>query len=121
MITHSTIDFIKALFANTEPEPVYFCSFTNERGEGGERHVATAGDLPVCEVARVLRLPGSHNTKDGAFTEVEIIELHPERRYDFEELEEWLSEQSPVMLRKAREFAQTAGESGDDDPFLQYA
>ncbi|WP_409189847.1 hypothetical protein [Bradyrhizobium sp. RDM4] len=59
-----------------------------------------AGDLAVCEVARVMRLPGTHNTKDGAFTEVEIIELHPERRYDIEELEEWLSEQSPVMLRK---------------------
>ncbi|WP_396604720.1 hypothetical protein ACFLEY_19155 [Bradyrhizobium sp. YCK136] len=230
--THITsIDFVKTLFAHTEPEPVYFCSFTNERGAGAERHVATrnaadvtsfmqkwdkpgrgmyvamstikagakrnkencvetpalwtdqdfgkiydcpsdpveargfvlkhiarlkyqpsiivfsgggvhcywllkeplqtqdemerieaalrqladvsAGDLPVCEVARVLRLPGSHNTKDGAFTEVEIIELHPDRRYNLEDLEEWLSEQSPVMLRKVREHAEPAGAGND--------
>ncbi|MGY4291480.1 hypothetical protein ACVWXO_010746 [Bradyrhizobium sp. LM2.7] len=82
---------------------------------------ATAGDLAVCEVARVLRLPGSHNTKRGDMRPVEIIELHPDRRYHIEELEEWLSEQSPVMLRKAREFAKTAGENEADDPFLQYA
>ncbi|MCA1433116.1 hypothetical protein I6F33_09035 [Bradyrhizobium sp. BRP20] len=82
----------------------------------------SAGDLPVCEVARVLRLPGTHNTKDGAFTEVEIIELHPERRYNIEDLEEWLSEQSPVMLRKVRESAEPAGAPEDpDDFFAQYA
>lgn len=239
-VAPTTIDFIKTLFAHTGPEPAYFCSFTNERGEGGERRVATrspghvadfmhkwdkpgrgmyfgmstvkpgakrnkencvktpalwtdqdfgkiydcpadpaeargfvleklkrlkyqpsiivfsgggvhcywllkeplqtqdemeriegtlrqladvsAGDLPVCQVASVLRLPGSHNTKDGAFTEVEIIELHPERRYDIEDLEEWLSEQSPVMLRKVRESAEPAGAPEDpDDFFAQYA
>lgn len=80
-----------------------------------------AGDLAVCEVARVLRLPGTHNTKDGAFTEVEIIELHPDRRYDLEELEEWLSEQSPVMLRKVHEHALPAGAGNDTlDFFAEY-
>jgi hypothetical protein len=231
----STIDFLRALFANTEARR-FFCSFTNERGEGGERRVATrspghvadfmhkwdkpgrgmyvgmstikagakrskencvetpalwtdqdfgkiydcpadpaearsfvlkhiaklkyqpsiivfsgggvhcywllkepldtqenmerieaalrqladvsAGDLPVCEVARVLRLPGSHNTKEGAWTEVEVIELHPERRYDIEELEEWLSEQSPVMLRKGREPGVPAGAGNDTLSFF---
>jgi len=239
----STIDFIKTLFAHTEPEPAYFCSFTNERGAGPERHVATrqaghvikfiekwdkqgqdrglffglstiktggkrnkencvktpalwtdqdfgkiydcpadpaeargfvleklkrlkyqpslivfsgggvhcywlfkepldtqqnmerieaalrqiadisAGDLPVCEVSRVLRLPGTHNTKSGAWTEVEIIELHPDRRYDIEDLEEWLSEQSPVMLRKKRAVDVPASAAGGDilDHFAEYA
>jgi hypothetical protein len=34
------IEFLTALFAFTE-EPVYICSFTNERGEGAERHIMT--------------------------------------------------------------------------------
>ncbi|MCK1324224.1 hypothetical protein IVB16_17175 [Bradyrhizobium sp. 183] len=80
-----------------------------------------AGDLAVCEVSRVMRLPGSHNSKDGALTEVEIIELHPDRRYDLEGLEEWLSEQSPVMLRKVREHALPAGAGNDTlDFFAEY-
>ncbi|MHC2576003.1 hypothetical protein ACVI1J_002283 [Bradyrhizobium diazoefficiens] len=91
-----------------------------ERIEADLRQLAdlVAGDLPVCEVARVLRLPGSHNTKRGDMRPVEIIELHADRRYDIEELEEWLSEQSPIMLRKAREHAQPAGET---DFFAEYA
>jgi P4 family phage/plasmid primase-like protien len=91
-----------------------------ERLEAFYRQLADvmAGDLAVCEVSRVMRLPGSRNSKDGASTPVEIIELHPERRYDLEELEEWLSEQSPVMLRVEREIGKTVGEI---DPFAEYA
>lgn len=79
-----------------------------------------AGDLPVCEVSRVLRLPGSHNTKYGAWNEVEITSFDPDRRYDLEELEEWFSEQSPVMLRKEREHSEPSG-SDPDDFFAEYA
>jgi hypothetical protein len=95
-----------------------------ERIEAALRQVAdlVAGDLPVCEISRVLRLPGSHNTKRGEFNAVEIIELHPERRYDLEELEDWFAEQSPVMLRKEREQAVPAGKAaGDVDFFAEYA
>ncbi|MBW5438345.1 hypothetical protein FXB41_27360 [Bradyrhizobium canariense] len=81
----------------------------------GQLADVVAGDPAVCEVARVMRLPGTHNTKNGENTPVEIIELHPDRRYDLEELEEWLSEQSPVMLRKSREFAVPAGVSAAND------
>jgi P4 family phage/plasmid primase-like protien len=77
-----------------------------------------AGDLAVCEVARVLRVPGSYNTKNGAWTEVEVIYLDGNRRYELDDLEEWLSEASPVMLRKKREHAIPAGES---DFFAEYA
>jgi hypothetical protein len=77
-----------------------------------------AGDLPVCEVSRVLRLPGTHNTKNGAWNEVEITSFDPERRYELDDLEEWLSEVSPIMLRKKREHGTTLGER---DPFLDYA
>ncbi|MET4176876.1 DNA-primase RepB domain-containing protein [Bradyrhizobium sp. LA7.1] len=63
-----------------------------ERLEAFYRQLAEvmAGDLAVCEVSRVMRLPGTHNSKNGEMVPVEIIELHPERRYDLAELEEWL-------------------------------
>ncbi|MCK1671073.1 phage/plasmid primase, P4 family [Bradyrhizobium sp. 150] len=231
--TATTFDFFKALFAYTE-EPVYICSFTNERGEGAERHIMTrlpsqisgfinkwdkpgrglffcvsvvdhsatkrnketvrkttclhadidfklvdikdetareeclrqlarlrfppslvvfsggglhcywlfkepvetqanierieaalrqladviAGDPQCCEIARVLRMPGTHNTKDGAWTEVEVLVFEPGRRYELDDLEEWFAEQSPVLLRREREPGKTVGES---DPFADYA
>jgi len=77
-----------------------------------------AGDLPVCEVSRVLRLPGSHNSKRGEWNAVEVIELHGDRRYELDDLEEWFAEQSPIMLRKVREIGRTVSESC---PFLDYA
>ncbi|MHC2618250.1 hypothetical protein ACVIW2_000282 [Bradyrhizobium huanghuaihaiense] len=94
-----------------------------ERIEGALRQLSdiVAGDLAVCEIARVLRLPGSHNTKNDAFIPVEIIELHGDRRYELDDLEEWFAEQSPVMLRKERERAQTVGEMGELDFFAKYA
>lgn len=74
------------------------------------------GDPQVCEIARLMRLPGSHNTKHGAFTPVEIATLDEGRRYELDEIEEWLAETSPVILRKERP-AQTP----DDNPFLRAA
>ena len=68
------------------------------------------GDLQCCEVSRVMRLPGTHNTKDGAWTAVEVVS-DSGARYELDDLEEWLSEASPIMLRKTRATAQTAGES----------
>ncbi|MGY8679773.1 VapE domain-containing protein [Bradyrhizobium sp. UFLA05-153] len=76
------------------------------------------GDLQCAEVSRLMRLPTSHNTKDGEWTEVEIVEQHGSRRYELDDLEEWLAEQSPVLLRKERPQAVTAGESNE---FTAYA
>jgi putative DNA primase/helicase len=67
------------------------------------------GDSQVCEVSRLMRLPGTHNTKDNGWVEVEIIEQN-DRRFELSDLEEWLSETSPVILRKNRPQAVTAGE-----------
>jgi hypothetical protein len=70
----------------------------------------------------VLRLPGTHNTKNGAWTEVEVLSLDGRRRYELDDLEEWLSEVSPILLRKSRERAVTAGETVDAfDFFERYA
>jgi hypothetical protein len=77
-----------------------------------------AGDLAACKVSRVMRLPGSHNSKNGAWTEVTALSLDGRRRYELDDLEEWLSEVSPILLRKSRERALTAGETC---PFLEFA
>src|SRR5450631_2085724 len=85
------------------------------------------GDSQVCEVARLMRLPGSHNSKQGAWKLAEVI--HPANfngdtkliRYDRDDLREWLGEQSPVILRKERPRAITVGEADDDCPFKKYA
>ncbi len=68
------------------------------------------GDLQVCEVARLMRLPGSHNSKfEGEFLPVEVLELNG-KRYHLEDLAEMLAETSPIILRKSRPAAKTAGQ-----------
>jgi P4 family phage/plasmid primase-like protien len=59
-----------------------------------------------------MRLPGTHNTKQGAFTPVEVISQSA-ARYELDDLEEWLSETSPIILRKVRPAA-----TPTDNPFL---
>jgi hypothetical protein len=85
-----------------------------ERIEAVLRRIAdvVAGDLAVCEAARVMRTPGTHNTKNGQWIEAEVLEL-TDRRFEFTDVEEWLSEQSPVMLRKTREPAKSVGQADD--------
>ena len=75
------------------------------------------GDLQCAEAARLMRLPGSHNTKNDAWTEVRtIVDPHPPRRFELDDLEEWLSEVSPVIRRKA-----AAAADEPPNPFLAIA
>jgi hypothetical protein len=55
------------------------------------------GDRAVCEIARLMRLPGSHNSKRNEWHEVRII---AERgcRYDLGELADWLNDVRPLIL-----------------------
>ena len=73
-----------------------------ERVEAALRLLADlwGGDPAVCEVARLMRLPGTHNTKGGAWTEAMISRENPAARYELDDLEEWLAETSPVIKRK---------------------
>jgi len=57
------------------------------------------GDVKVCEIARLMRLPGSHNTKRGAWTEVRVVAKRP-NRYDLDELRDWLEDVRPFIARK---------------------
>jgi hypothetical protein len=58
-------------------------------------------DMKVTQVAALMRVPGSHNTKFDAFTEVTIL-VSNNNAYELDDLEEWLTETSPVILRKIR-------------------
>jgi predicted P-loop ATPase len=82
-----------------------------ERVESALRQLAdlVGGDTQVCEIARVMRLPGSHNSKDGKWTHVELL-TNNGLRYELDEIEQFLSETSPVILRKKRPRTVTAGE-----------
>lgn len=75
------------------------------------------GDLQCCEISRLMRLPGSHNTKNGTWTEVTVVCNRPAARYELEDLEEWLSRVSPVIHRKPAD----GEESNPKCPYLAYA
>jgi hypothetical protein len=56
-----------------------------------------AADPAAAECSRLLRLPGTHNTKRGAWVEVTVEVCEPQRRYDLGELAEWLDEARPLL------------------------
>jgi P4 family phage/plasmid primase-like protien len=83
-----------------------------------------AGDMACAEIARIMRLPGSHNSKDatlalndGQPVEVTVIE-QTGRVYDFEALREWLGEQRAVLHAVT---APTTRAVIETDPFVAYA
>jgi len=92
-----------------------------DRIEGALRILAdlVAGDLQVCEVARLMRLPGSHNSKRDEWKDVVVSHEAPVR-YELSDLEEMLAVKSPIILRKIREVGKTAGQADETDPYLRY-
>lgn len=82
-----------------------------------------AGDSQCAELVRIMRLPGTHNSKDatlalydGAPALCEVLSATG-RIYDFAALQEWLGEQRAVLQGKA-EAPKPVNEA---DPFIQYA
>jgi hypothetical protein len=58
----------------------------------------------AAECARLLRLPGSHNTKHGEWTEVAIESCEPTRRYELDDLRDWLDLlPQPLLQRRPAE------------------
>lgn len=83
-----------------------------------------AGDMACAEIARIMRLPGTANSKDatralndGEPVTVEILE-DTGRVYDFEALCEWLGEQRAVLHSTAPIALRPVV---DTDPFVAYA
>jgi phage/plasmid-associated DNA primase len=70
------------------------------------------GDIKVTHPAAVMRLPGTHNTKHEGQNHLVIILEQNDNVYELDDLEEWLSEASPIILRKERPQAKTVGEDG---------
>jgi hypothetical protein len=80
-----------------------------------------AGDHNVCDLARIMRLPGTHNTKpkvmatrgNGAPVRVEVIH-NGGPVYEFDELAEWLDEQRPLIADPTKPDGDaTDGDEGD--------
>ena len=67
------------------------------------------GDPAVAEVARLMRLPGSFNTKNGDRIPVRAIVDRP-LRYELDDLSEWIGETRPLIPPK--------GKAPNDNPFL---
>ena len=61
-----------------------------------------AGDPAVCECSRLMRLPGSHNTKNGEWRLVHVVSFL-DKSYGLEELEAWLSTAEPLLQRRPNE------------------
>ena len=72
-----------------------------ERIEAALRRLADilAGDVAVCEIARLMRLPGTSNSKYGDMRKV-TFRHDADVRYELEDLEDWLERQQPVLNRK---------------------
>lgn len=76
-----------------------------------------AGDTAVCDLARIMRLPGTHNTKPAVMEAnggvpflVTVLAADWTRRYEFDDLVEWLDWQRPVVARPETVIA--AGKTG---------
>jgi putative DNA primase/helicase len=75
-------------------------------------------DPSVSEVSRLMRLPGSHNSKNGEWAEVTVVtEGGP--RYDLHELEDWLTIVSPILRRRVE--PDEEGQVEPENPFLAAA
>lgn len=76
-----------------------------------------AGDTKVCDLARVMRLPGTHNTKSevieaaGAPVLVAVLEASW-ATYEFSDLVEWLDYQRPMLK------APDAVQGDPEDPYM---
>jgi putative DNA primase/helicase len=62
----------------------------------------TASDA-VHDAPRIMRLPGTHNSKCGDWLEAKIVSHHPERRYSLEALQDWLDRQRVIISHKRNE------------------
>lgn len=75
-----------------------------------------AGDTNTCDITRILRLVGSHNSKTDELRPVTILEASG-NRYDLSDLQEMLDTQRPLIERPAEAMA----EAEPLDPYAEFA
>ncbi|CAK0777380.1 hypothetical protein WCLP8_560013 [uncultured Gammaproteobacteria bacterium] len=85
-----------------------------------------AGDTAVCDLPRIMRLPGSHNTKPEVMATngnqpalVTILSADWSRRHEFSDLVEWLDWQRPVVTAPVSPDKEK--QASDDNPYLAAA
>ena len=85
-----------------------------------------AGDTSVCDLARIMRLPGSHNTKpevmatnSGLPAPVTVLSADWQRRHEFSDLVDWLDWQRPVIAAPILSAKDTP--TTEDNPYLAAA
>ena len=69
------------------------------------------GDPAVAEVSRLMRLPGTHNTKAGTWTPVTIHQATYDRRYELDDLEDMVGSCQPRIGRKSPAISRLNGTS----------
>lgn len=74
-----------------------------------------AGDPAVCDLARIMRLPGTTNTKYGDGRSVEIIH-QSDRRYSLADIQEWVSWQRELVGDPVDPFLAAAEKLGIKPP-----
>ena len=88
-----------------------------------------AGDTSVCDLARIMRLPGTHNTKpevmatnNGLPAPVTILVANWQCRHHFSDLVDWLDWQRPVVSVCPQPAQPGKGKAAfDDNPYLAAA
>jgi P4 family phage/plasmid primase-like protien len=111
MQTAGSADELRALVHEPHPDDAIIAVLKQLAG-------VLAGDPAVCDLARVMRLPGTHNTKDGSWRRCTLLDCSDfDLRYEFSDLVEMLDVQRPLLVSAAA--ASTA--LAPVDPFLALA
>lgn len=79
---------------------------------------ACGGDTAVCDLARIMRLPGTHNTKTGELRPCRVLEASW-ASHEFDDLVDMLDWLRPLVALPAP--AQGTAGHQETDPFLSYA
>lgn len=74
-----------------------------------------AGDPAVCDLARIMRLPGTHNTKYGDARLVKIVH-QTDARYSLTDIQEWISWQRELIGDPVDPFLAAAEKLGVKPP-----
>src|SRR5262245_18126172 len=90
---------------------------TVARVEAALRRLADhlGGDPQCAEISRLMRIPGTVNFKREKPSAVRILENRPAARYELDELEDWLANARPLLVRRAKPG------NGAGAPFAAYA
>lgn len=81
-----------------------------------------AADTTAAECARVLRVPGTHNTKQGKNLDVVVVHTS-DAEYDPSDIQEWPGYQSPLLVATIVKKPTNRGTTKADasDPWSKYA